>query len=138
MKKALFDFLNADVPITALVGDRIFPIQAPTGADLPRVTITRITNGHEHHLLGAAGLSQAVYQIDSWGRNSSEVTSVAEAIRTALDGFIDKLMGAVNVRGAFLESETDSIEPPVDASQDAIFRVSQDWSISHVESIPTP
>lgn len=138
MKEELFDFLNADVPITALVGDRIYIIQAPTSADLPRITITRITNGHEHHLLGAAGLSRAVYQIDSWGRNGPEVTSVSEAIRTAMDGFIDKDMGAVNVRGAFLEAETDSIEPPVDASQNAIFRVSQDWAISHVESIPTP
>ena len=95
MKAELFTYLNADGPLTTLISDRIFPTIAPASASFPRVTIRRIINDHVHHMLGASGLSQALYQIDSWALTSPSVEDVAEALRAPLDGFIHKFMGGV-------------------------------------------
>ena len=138
MKAELFAYLNADAPLTVLVGARIFPQIAPPSASFPRVTITRIVNGHERHMLASSGLSRATYQIDSWALNSPSVEAVAEALRNALDGFIGKLMGGIDIRSIFLVDENDNIEEPTDGSDNSIYRISQDYTINHRESIPTP
>lgn len=138
MNKALYGHLTGDAGISALVSTRVFQHQAPTSAALDRITFTRVANEHENHLLGGAGLSRTLYQIDVWAVSGKRALAIAEAIRASLDGFIGKLMGTVNVRYAFLNNERDSIEKPVDGSEDSVFRISQDYNITHTESIPTP
>ena len=141
MKTALFEYLNADNALTALVADDIYPIIAPQSAGFPRITIQRVSNTHERHLQGDSGLSRAMYQIDSWALNSPSAESVAESVRAALSGFISKLMGTsspVAVDSIFLIDEDDTIEGPVDGSDAPVFRIRQDYTVNHRESIPTP
>lgn len=138
VKKELFDYLNADAALTALVSARIFPVIAPASAAYPSVTVTRVFNEHTRHMLASGGLSIALYQIDTWALSSPSAESVAEAVRNLLDGYVTKDMGGVDVRSSFLDLEEDTVETPQDGSQDFIYRIRQDYKIIHGESIPTP
>lgn len=78
-REAVHRLLTTWAPLTAIVGDRIFPSWA-TDAELPYVTITRISKPRVRTLSGATGLSSPRFQVDVWARTQSECDAITDAI----------------------------------------------------------
>lgn len=137
IKAALVTYLSAQAPLTALVSTRIEPMESATSTTLPRITYQRIGAEHAHHMRAAAGWVKTQIQIDCWGATSVSVANVAEQVREELDGMRNTTMGGVIVSHVVLQSERDSFEEPVDATERGVFRISQDYTIAHASTVPT-
>lgn len=137
IKDDLYTYLINDSGIAAAVSDRVYPLTAPTSAALPYITLQRISCPHVHHMGAASGLCDSRFQIDCWAENSVDAETASEAVREALDGYQHSTMENTDVRAVFLEDESDTYEPPDDASEVGVFRNRMDFIIWYAESIPT-
>lgn len=128
----------SDTTIKSLVGNRVYQSgNVPTSAELPYIAYQRISANHERHLTGGLGLVHSRFQIDVWGDSNTEVSNVGDALRERLDNYRG-IMGSgttVDVRCCTLDTDEDGYEKPVDNDNKGIFRVSQDYIITYVESI---
>ena len=83
-EETLYSTLTTKNGVTALVGTRIYPLQAPASATLPYAVYQRISTEVTNCLSGDAGLDFPLFQITSWSASRSEAMACATAIRTAL------------------------------------------------------
>jgi len=84
LEEALYSKLTGTAAITALVGTRIFPGYLPQTAALPAMSYWRVAGMREHAQGTDPGVARPRIQIDAWGKKYSQVQSVADALRTAL------------------------------------------------------
>ena len=135
---AMFSHLSSQAGITALVGTRVYATVPPSDPTYPFITFQVFSDAPEHHMGGAVGLTIVKMQIDAWAFLVQEQQDISEAIRNALDGFRG-LMGTelLDVRHCFLESRNTFQEPDKQGKNLPVHRASVDFSIWHVESLPT-
>ena len=133
----LVDYLAADTDVSDLMGARIYDADAPTDADLPYLTIQRISTTHEHHQEAAAGLAIATIQTDVWASSQAHRETGAEAVRGALDVLHHTTMGSTDVSLVSLEGPSYTYDPPPDASETGGFRARIDATIWYAETVPT-
>ncbi len=138
IETALYSYLSTKASITALVSTRIYPQVAPNDAAYPFITYTIIAGDTSHHMGGASGLVNVSMQIDAWADNIPDRESVFQALRNALDGFTGD-MGTenLNIRSCFLSDFSNLNEPNPEGKGLPVVRKSLDFSIWHVESVPT-
>ncbi len=143
MRDAIIDHLSADAAVLAIVtssaGPKIFPQVAPTTANPPYITISKVSSFHSRHLTAADGVANPRYQIDSWATTPAATDILFEAVREAMDHFYGTMgqnQHTETVQGAFLEGEFDGFETPRGANQVDIYRVISEWSFWHTESVP--
>lgn len=111
LEQALAAFLKINTQVTAIVGERIYPIAAPQTAALPHLTYAMISGGGVHHLGGYSGISMARIRIKAQSRRLRDCTRLREVVRQ-LDGFTG-LFGPVKVLFCrFEDIEDDYLEPP--------------------------
>ena len=135
--KAFQTYLETVAGITALVSTRIYPRHLPRDTTTyPVLTHQLISNIHGHVLGGAAGITTATVQVDCWGLKLSDVETLAEAVRVALQGFMGS-MGSVSVHFVSIENEHDQHEAPKDASETWLYRRVIDVQVKYAESVPT-
>ena len=70
--------------LTALVGDRIYPVVLPEGVSYPAVRYQRIGGGPLQHTGGDSGLENARIQIDVWAKRYAQAKDTAEQVRAAI------------------------------------------------------
>lgn len=136
IKIDILAFLKSKTAIKAIVGRKIYAGHAPSGASLPYITFSRVSEPPHHHMKAAAGIASPTFQIDSWGKNSKVVSELSEAIRNAIDGFTG-LMGTNDVRVARITASFDDEEEQKNGSQRPAYRVTQDILIWYLRSVPT-
>lgn len=139
IQAGLYTYLAGISGLQALLGGtapRIYPGKAPTTAGYPYVVYNRISSEHVHYQRAAAGLAYALFQIDVYDDDSPGAHAVAEQLRLALDGFTVQTWSGIEVQRTLLESERDSFESFDDGTQEGLFRVSMDFNICYVESVP--
>lgn len=138
IETALFSYLSTKPEITALVSTRVYATIAPSSITFPLITFRILSEAPEHDTGGAVGLTRVLMQIDVWAYIVSERQNISEAIRNVLDGFVG-LMGTeqLDVRNCFLENRTTFEEPDKHGKNLPVHRSSMDFSIWHVESLPT-
>jgi hypothetical protein len=138
IETALFSYLSTKPEITALVNTRIYATIAPSSVTFPFITFKILSEASEHDMGGAVGLTRVLVQLDAWAYEVSERQAIAEALRNVLDGFKD-LMGTeqLDVRNCFMENRTTFEEPDKHGKNLPVHRSSIDFSIWHVESLPT-
>ena len=133
IREAFYTFLKGEASITALVGSgddtRIYPETAPQNITEPYITHTVISDSDGAHLLGADGLAEIVFQVDSWSRIKENCIAIAEALRNLLNGYQGGTWGTVEVESALRLSERDGIEFPPDASEVGWTRITQEFHI---------
>jgi len=134
-KEALFAYLKTKPSVTTIAGNRIYPLVLPQDETRPSLVYQVISRTGNHHLLGPAGLPQTRLQITSNAATPTLATNLADGVRLALDGFRG-FWGNVEVTGCEKENEVDDFEEPIDASDQGVFRVVQDYLIFHREAIP--
>lgn len=85
--------LEAHPGTTALVGDRIYPLQAPQETPLPFVVYQKISGGLLHTLQRTLPLVGPRLQIDSWAETYTTAKTVSINVRQALDGVLAWVVG---------------------------------------------
>jgi hypothetical protein len=85
-EETLFSRLQTDPVVSGLVDDRIYPVNQVSDATLPLLTYQRISTTPFPVLNGTTGLLAARIQVSAWGSSYGEAKTLADAVRTALDG----------------------------------------------------
>lgn len=111
IKDAIYGFLSTRPGIVALIGDNIFPSQAPQSKKPPYAIYDIQNRDRRHHLMGFTGSVFAELRIGIYGNTESQVQSIADEFIKA----IDCLRGDLN--GEFVEfclndSEDDDLVEP--------------------------
>ena len=116
----VYKYLSQYAGLTALVGDRIYPMILPQDAVLPAVTCEKISGQRINTKFGPAGLVRARIQVSCWAKGYLVAKQVAEQVRLALAGFPG---GTV-----YLENEVDLYEEGT-----GIYHVPVDFTIWYEE-----
>lgn len=120
---SLYAALSSNEAIAALVGEKVFPVQAPQRTIEPYIVFSRVSGSAEAHLEGPSNDRESRIQIDIYSRRYA----VADELRTEI---IDMLHGrtgplaATDVWVALLEFSDESWE-----DQDQLFRISLDFGV---------
>jgi len=135
----LYAFLLLDVPLAALVDDRIFPGFAPTDSPRPYITYERSSQITTHHM--ATGNSTSImekqrFQFDCWAKDEFEVDAVKDALVLLLDGFTGVMNSASDVRRVFLQNVLDNHEEPIEGTQIADHRSTADFEFWYFKTTP--
>ena len=83
--KGIKDLLAADGMVTARVGTKIYPIEAPSGTAMPFVTYEH-TSSTVYHTKEGTAYQQARIEIVVYSTTYSEAVQVGKFCKTALDG----------------------------------------------------
>jgi len=110
IEEALYEHLKNNAGVFALVGNRIYPIEAPQEAALPYLVYQRISGLRVRSHSGPSGLAHPRFQITGAAVTYPALRSVMNAVRVALDGFRGTMGGGVGVGAALVENEMDSEE----------------------------
>lgn len=119
---ALLRTLREDAGLSALVGNKVFPLAIPAGNYLPCVTFQRIGGMPANTLSGHSGLEEIDLQIDVYAKNYGEAKAVAKAVRAAMPPSSD-------VFGAHLIEDQDLYEDGTN-----YFRVSMEFKVWFLET----
>ncbi len=82
----LVRYLEANAGVSALVGDRIYPLMIPERATLPAIRYQGISMGSEVAHTGPSGLARHRIQLTVHAATYAIAQAVATALRRALDG----------------------------------------------------
>jgi hypothetical protein len=133
VERAIFARLTVGNPIPALAA-RLYPVAAPARLDMPYAVYARVSAVRARGTLGPSGLVSARFQIDLYGASYASARGVADAVRKRLDGYRGDVTGtgwSCRIEGVSLISDQDLHEPEI--RPEALFRVSQDYLIHHIE-----
>jgi hypothetical protein len=92
--------------VTAIVGNRVYPVIAPADADLPFVTWRRTSIQRQHSLSGPIGVPMVMLTVDLFATTYEGVRELADAARVSLDGWGGTFQNTV-VSNVSLENESD-------------------------------
>lgn len=126
---AVYTRLSGHAPLAAIVGDRIWPVEAPAEASRPYVVFLTVSSQRLAHLGGPSMVANPRVQIDAYAASYADAAAIARLIRDALDGW-SGTAGGIEVLGA---SCVDQRELQEDAANPPLARVSQDFSVWHRE-----
>lgn len=109
VEELLFARLAADSAVQVLLGSppAIYPDIVPEGAALPHARYSRIATERPKAMKESPGLSTASFQIDVWADTSGAAKAIIDAIRLALDYWIDRDAG---IHGALVDGENSDFE----------------------------
>lgn len=110
MLAQLRQFLLSKVEITGIVGDRVYPGQAPQDAGQPRLTYRQVSGPKGVTMGGPTDLSRPRVQIDIWAASYATARALSDTLSEVLHGFKGD-WGSVRVQGSFVDNEIDL--PPV-------------------------
>jgi hypothetical protein len=88
MYPPLFETVAADTGVQAQFGTaptRVYPIEAPPGADYPYAVFKTIFGAPENNLSHVPDIDQWVVQVDVYAETISALRSAAESLRDALE-----------------------------------------------------
>lgn len=111
IEEGLVAYLLADANLSALVGNRIHPIELPQTINTPAITYQRISNPRTMtHDQDSTGLSEPRFQFNAYAETYSVARAVIVALRECLLGF-KGVFGTIRVDGILHEHEQDFYEP---------------------------
>jgi hypothetical protein len=127
---ALVSLLTAATGVTALVGTRIFAVQAPQGSSLPVLVYSRDQGDREFgtHMTGHTGLMRATYTLSCVGDTLLAVRNLTKQVRLAL-----QYKSNADVRLVRVTNDQDTQEPPNNGEQLPIYRTDLTVEITYTE-----
>lgn len=138
IETALFSYLTGKSEITSIVSTRVYATVAPSSPTYPYITFQMVSNNPEHHMSGNSPITIVRIQLDAWARTVATQQAISEAVRNALDGYRGQMGAeALDVRRAFLDNRNTFEEPDKHGKNLPVHRASLDFSIWHVEAVPT-
>ena len=125
---ALRSTLIASAAVTALVGNRIFPILAPTTAALPFITYRRTGIQRIQAFVGPVGRPTVTVDFEVLATTYEGARDLADKCRLALDGW-GGTVGSVVVQQTSLENESDDFVQLGGAEMPTVYRVTQTYDV---------
>lgn len=83
-EQQLYQRLNTNPAITAIVSDRVINGDLPEGQTLPAVTFAYVSGRHLNTLLGYTGHSHNRYSISVWANSYRQAKSLQDAVIAAM------------------------------------------------------
>ena len=137
IEDGLHQLMAADAGVTAIAGDRIYPVNLPETMLNPDTTVPAaatyqvITQVPDYTLDGPDGMVLARIQIDTWATTYAAAKALARALRVVLDGFAGPLPddAATEVQNIWRENAARD-----DFDRNArLYRVSADYRVIYAE-----
>lgn len=131
IEEAIYARLKADAALGALVGERIFPGQAPTDAQRPYVIYEEAAQERVRTLTGYAGLNRWAMHLDFYAGTRAQAKAVRAKVSELLDGFRGDLgpSGEITVQGVFHDDQDSGTEQPIHGDETGEHRLSLDLSV---------
>lgn len=127
--EVLVQLLTADAPIAALVGSRIYAIQAPQGVALPILVYQRQTgNRLASNMLDAGSLARATYIVSCVSSSLMDTRNLSKAVREAL-----QYKRTAALRLAYVEDDEDTQELPAVGEQMPMYRTDLTVRVTYTE-----
>ncbi len=141
IREAIVSFLNSLVPLTAIVGPRIYWAHPSQKSNYPNVCVGVSERSWGHNLDGADGTSTATFDItvqhqDPGGSGESTCVAMAEAIRNYFDGFRGTQV-SVAILSIFLMDEGDDQVASIDGSDNWVYQIALTYRVRHRVPAPT-
>ncbi len=141
IREAVILFLNSLVPLTAIVGPRIYWAHPSQKSNYPNVCVGVSERSWGHNLDGADGTSTATFDItvqhqDPGGSGESTCVAMAEAIRNYFDGFRGTVLG-VPILSIFYMDEADDQVASIDGSDNWVYQIALAYRVRHRVPAPT-
>ena len=133
---ALYRLLTSNGAVAALVGDRVYPMQAPQDTAYPLIVFSTIVELRAPTLAGASGAVNPKIQVDCWAESNEDADSLSDAVRLALDGYRGTV-GSVVIRACALGLRHDGIVEPRDGTENRVFGRNMEFDVWHTETVPT-
>lgn len=118
----IYAYLSSNNAITALVGNRIYPLILPQNYTLPAITYTKISGQRVNAKDGQTGLANPRFQFSCWAKTYLEAKKVADVVRIAMNVFPNGT--------TYMQDEQDFYEPDT-----GLYHVPVDFIIWHNENI---
>ena len=106
--KAIYTILTEDAGVSAVVGSRVYPQVAAQGAAFPFVVYVLQDNTPSDTKSGVSTLDEIRYDIVAAAETYSELSSLTERIRLALDRYTGTVSGIVVDSIQFTELDVDN------------------------------
>lgn len=120
----LFGRLTSQTAVSSLVGSRVYPHVAPSGATLPLIIYERTAVERPQALSGNVGAPLITLQLTTHGTSYTSVKQIARAVRLAVDGWTGTTAG-VTIQRSTLVTELDGISMPADDQMLPYYNVQQ-------------
>lgn len=110
--EALYSYLSSHSGLSSLVSTRIYPLALPQGTVLPAITYQRVTSERYHALQQDSSLTNHTFQFSIFGTKYSDVESVSEQLRSALQNYSGTMGGVagINVQAVLIGNEIDGYD----------------------------
>jgi hypothetical protein len=124
----LYSFLSTQSGITTLVSTRIYPVILPQEPTYPCITYREDSNDWDETFGGQEGMVDSYYNIDAWAKTFAEVTSIGNAIRSAMQNTVGSF-GGINIHKCVVDTG------PITVYEDSVeaYRQTHVFLISHNE-----
>jgi hypothetical protein len=116
--------------LSTAAGTRIYPQTLPQAPVYPAITYNQVSGVRDRDLCGPTGRARPRITINSWAEVYGDVHTMADAIRSALNGYRGSMGGTV-IGNVILDNEFDLFEEG--AGTRGVHRVVQDYIISFAE-----
>ncbi|NBW22107.1 MAG: DUF3168 domain-containing protein, partial [Caulobacteraceae bacterium] len=110
--------------VSSLVGQRVFPLIAPTGTPLPLVVFQRTSVDRPRSLTGNVGNPVVTLQLTTYGTSYTSVKQIARAVRLAIDNWTGTT-ASVTIQRTTLMTEADGVDMPQDDQMMPYYSVQQ-------------
>ena len=120
----LFQRLTSQTAVSSHVGQRVFPLIAPTGTPLPLVVFQRTSVDRPRSLTGNVGNPVVTLQLTTYGTSYTSVKQIARAVRLAIDNWTGTT-ASVTIQRTTLMTEADGVDMPQDDQMMPYYSVQQ-------------
>jgi len=124
--------LVATSAVTTLVSTRVYVGLAAKDAALPHIVFTQVSGPRVDDLDGPEGLAHPRMQVTSWDDGFAGVQTLADLVRTTLDGSSGS-WGGVTVADCILEDERHVLSAQPGAAAARKRGIQQDYIVWHTE-----
>jgi len=132
---AFYSVITTNAGVSAVMGTRLYPNQAPPNPTEPYATYVAVTDGTVVSLTGASGLGSVTFQVDVWAHDSRDAKSVAELIRIALVDHVGTTAGET-ITDVMCGQRSDDLDDEGIGAQQGITRISRDYTVWYAQAVP--
>lgn len=133
----IYKILTDDANVSALIDSRVYPPIATNPTGLPYVMYQVVSTDHVNDMGGASGLANTLLQLESYADTYGATIELAGECRDALHAIRDTLTinGDTVSFTIWLQRTLDDLGAPDTVNDTNIYRVVQEYSIWHSESV---
>ena len=124
LRQALID----DATVAGEVGNRIYPVLAPSSADLPFITYRRVGIEREATFTGVMGVPRVTVEMACLATTYEAARELADAVRQVLDGY-SGTADNTEVKHVHLENELDDFVQLTGSDLPPVYQVTQTYDV---------